>query len=100
MTAQEFTEDMLWEKYKPIKNLLKQQEGFEGCIFDAYGAELEFVMTQNPKKIWTIMEENGALVYQAGYHLVNRIGYLVCEHEWENDTLEIIIPDEFPEDGA
>lgn len=98
MVEQNLDEDILWEKYRPIKNHIKKQDSFDGCIFDAAGAQLQFVIAQEPKKIWTLMEENGALVYQAGYHLANRIGYLVCENEWESDMLEIIIPDVFPSD--
>lgn len=94
----ELNEDMLWEKYRPIKNHITAQDSFDGCIFDAAGEQLKFVINQNPKKIWTLMEEDGALVYQAGYHLINRIGYLVCEVEWETDNLEIIIPDVFTDE--
>ncbi len=38
------------------------------------------------RSIWTVVEGGkGSLYVIAGIHVVNRIGFLVCEHEWGGD---------------
>jgi hypothetical protein len=49
-----------------------------GCLFETYGEELDFVRAQDPLTIWTLLDgDDGDLYLASGYHIVNRIGYLV-----------------------
>jgi hypothetical protein len=49
-----------------------------GCLFETYGEELAFVRNQNPRTIWTLLDgDDGDQLVVSGYHLVNRIGYLI-----------------------
>jgi hypothetical protein len=49
-----------------------------GCLFETYGEELAFVRRQDPRTIWTLLDgEGGDQFVASGYHLVNRIGYLI-----------------------
>lgn len=42
--------------------------------------------TVGPRTIWTVVEgDRGGLYVVAGIHVVNRIGFLVCEHAWGGD---------------
>jgi hypothetical protein len=44
-----------------------------GCLFETYGAELDFVKKQDPLTIWTLVDGDDDDMYvQSGYHLVNR----------------------------
>ena len=48
-----------------------------GCLFETYGEELDFVRRQDPQSIWTLVDGEDHPVVLGGFHLVNRIGYLV-----------------------
>ena len=89
-------------KYNAIVNHIDANAGFGGfnnnsdggCLFETFGNELEFVRKQNSenhKKVWTILEADGETYISAGYHFVNRIGYLITEQEWENEFEEYLL---------
>ena len=61
---------------------------FGGCMYETYGEEVDYVRQQPNKRIWTIIDEEDELYIIAGYHFVNRLGYLVTDEEWsdENET--------------
>lgn len=63
--------------YTPIKNHLDADAPADGYMFETYGAELSFVRAQPPATVWTLLDADGTLYVQAGYHHVNRIGYFV-----------------------
>jgi hypothetical protein len=49
-----------------------------GCLFETYGEELAFVRQQDPRTVWTLIDgDDGEPYLLSGFHLVNRIGYLV-----------------------
>src|SRR5262249_40424128 len=49
-----------------------------GCLFETCGEELAFVRRQHPSTVWTLVDgDDGDQHLVSGYHLVNRIGYLV-----------------------
>ena len=75
-----------WDaKYKPIENKLS------GCYkFETYGEELDFVRSQDPKCIWTLVDgDDGNLYISNGYHLVNRINYFVTAVPFEGDYMDV-----------
>lgn len=84
-------DDQFFEHYKPIQNHLVADAPEGGCMFETYGPELEFVKSQEPNKIWTVIEVDGLFYYSAGYHHVNRMGYLITEVPWETGEEEIEI---------
>lgn len=76
-----------WEEnYKPIDNPINRSSGWDGKVFETYGKELEYILNQDPKKVWTWWDTDGGTEIVAGYHLVNRIGYFVTENSWNNLT--------------
>ncbi len=78
------------EKFKPVINHLDPNAGFNGWMYETYGQELYHVQSiasalDTMKKVWTIIEgDEGSIVYSAGYHLVNRLGYIITENYWED----------------
>ncbi len=86
------SEDEFYEQYHPIKNHLDENASFDGCMFETYDEELEYVKSMvETGKVWTILDGEGDnLLYSSGYHFVNRIGYLITEESVEVG-LEIIV---------
>lgn len=91
------TEDEFYEKFHPVKNHLVEDAPFDGCMFETYGQDLNYIQELRTKKninhIWTILENEGKYYISSGYHFVNRIGYLVTEEEW-NDDIEVNLDEE------
>ena len=91
--------DDFLEKYKPIINTHDKYAGFDGSMFETYGTELEFVNSINetePKRVWTLIDCDGWYGICAGYHWINRIGYVITEENWESETEEYVICNEGP----
>jgi hypothetical protein len=89
------TEDDFFENYKPVKNHLDDNAGWDGCMFETYGDELMHVrkeLISDQTKIWTLVTTcNGDFAIIAGYHFVNRFGYFITEKSWTSieDQVEI-----------
>jgi len=66
-------------KYRPIRNPFDSNASFDGCMFETYGADLQFVCAQHPRRIWTLVQCDGELRICEGFHFVNRIGYFITE---------------------
>ncbi len=66
-----------------------------GCLFETYGEELAFVRSQDPRTIWTLVdhpEDDNKELVLSGYHLVNRIGYLISTVPFPEDVhIEVCI---------
>jgi hypothetical protein len=80
--------DYFCKTYTPIKNILVKHPSMDGYAFEISGEELEFVKKQNPKTIWTVLDCDGKIILQAGYHFVNRLNYLITEKKWTDEELE------------
>ena len=73
------------EKYNPIKNHITNDHTYlsEDDIefaFETYGEELDFVLEQDDKNIWTISNQ---VYINIGYLLINRLAYIVCKNKWQ-----------------
>lgn len=77
-TCTVLTEEEFDEKFPLLVNHLDANASLDGVMFEIFDEELAFVLQQNPNCIWTYMDDdNGRLCFSSGYHLVNRIGYLI-----------------------
>jgi len=57
-------------------------------IFETYGDDIAFVGTQNNRHVWTLVDDdNGVPTIVAGYHFVNRIGYIITIKTWNDKNL-------------
>ena len=82
-------EEKFYERFNMIKNHIDDNASFDGCFFETYGKELEYVQKiaqETPKKVWTIIECDGRMYYNSGFHFVNRLGYFITEEEVEPDV--------------
>jgi hypothetical protein len=78
MTPEDFD-----EKFRPLKNPHDRDAGWDGCLFGTAGVEHNFVRNQPGKTVWTLTSHNTLV---AGYHLFDRVGYIVTEVPWEEDS--------------
>lgn len=98
----EITENEFEELYKPefnqvlLKTKLEDTEpedmcSFSGCMYETFGPELEYVLSKvKDKRVVTILEgetDEGEMVlfYTSGYHLINRIGFLILDKPYTED---------------
>jgi len=78
--------DEWWETYKPIKNEHSIDSDYSGITaFETYGDELQYVLQQDDKHIWTEMDGDQGVSIVNGYHLVNRIQYYITVKPWTED---------------
>jgi len=84
-----------WEReYRPLTNHISDNASFNDTMFETFGEELEFVLSQSPNKVWTYISGDDGSYIVAGYHHVNRLGYFITEKEWESEALFIVIQEE------
>lgn len=53
-------------------------------LFETYGLDLEEVINTNYNHIWTLVDCDGKLRIVAGYHLVNRMNYIITKKPWKS----------------
>lgn len=75
--------DEWFEEYQPIINEIAGDEQYQ---FETYGDELQYVLQQDDKHIWTEMDGDQGISIVSGYHLVNRIQYYITKKPWTEDT--------------
>lgn len=84
-----YTYDEWVKKYKPIKNKIEETNTFGGCAFDYSDDEQwEFVKSQNPKNVWTLVTEGDESMIIPGFHWINRDFYFVTKKEVEIKDLK------------
>lgn len=83
----EISEDKFYEEYKPQINHLDDNASFDGCMYETYGEELDYVfqLSKKENRVWTIIEGDEGICYSAGFHYVNRLGFLVTEKPWDSE---------------
>ena len=86
------TEEEFDEQFETVENHLEENASFSGCMFETYGEELDYVfeLSKKEKRVWTIIEGEGEneMYYVTGFHLVNRIGFLVTKEPY-TEELEV-----------
>lgn len=76
------SEDEFEKLYPLIENHLNPNASWSvgngrGCLFETFGDELEFVKSQDPSKVWTLVDCDEGSCIISGFHFVNRVGYLI-----------------------
>jgi hypothetical protein len=73
----------IWESlYMPLENHISGDQGWNGTLFETYGDDIAFVLSQPENLVWTWVDTDEGTAILSGYHLVNRIGYFVTEYPW------------------
>ncbi len=98
--AKTMTEDEWEATYKPIKNHIDDNASWNNTMFETYGEEVEFVNAQPYNKVWTWVDGDEGTYVINGCHLVNRIGYFVCEVPWLDGQFIDIAIDSYEGDAA
>ena len=90
--------DEFEETYKPVQNHIDKNASWNGCMFETYGDERDFVVKHglaNHHTVWTIVtivpdeeynkdgEPNPSTAIISGYYVVNRVGYLITEKPFD-----------------
>ena len=78
--------DVFLDRYQPIEKYDNEY------LFETYGKDLDKVRNTENKFVWTIIDGfNGKLYLIAGYHIINRIGYLLTKKPFkEGKTREYL----------
>ena len=88
-----------FERAKQPSNIADEDlSGFNGCMYETCGEELDYVfnLSKTTKRVWTIIEgDDDTMFYVAGFHYVNRMGFLVCEVEYEDGQEDIQLDTDF-----
>jgi len=99
------TEEQFDQQFHMKKNHFYQNPedcSFGGAMYETYGEEHDYILSiagdeEKKRHLWTIVEGDGNddnIVYESGYHFVNRIGYFLTEEPWEackETFVEIVI---------
>jgi hypothetical protein len=99
----EMTEDEFDAQYPLITNHINPNASWAfgdgpGCLFETYDEELAFVRSQDARTIWTLVDgDDGSQYVISGYHVVNRIGYLISTIPFPDDA-DIEVPILFDSD--
>ena len=87
MEMTELTFDEWDDLYKPVAGI-----GGDIVYLETYGADLELVEETDPHYIWTWVDNGEYSGYANGIHLVNRMGYVLCNVPWnEGDSIYVDI---------
>lgn len=58
-------------------------------LYETYGDDLQHichVADYNHSRLWTLLDCDGKLYLSPGFHIVNRINYVVCKNPWVEGT--------------
>lgn len=75
------------DKFQPLQNPHNKDAGWNGCLFETYGVEYNFVKNQSERRIWTLLSDNKLV---SGHQVADRVGYIVTLVPWDEDT-EVVI---------
>ncbi|HWY34506.1 MAG TPA: hypothetical protein VNX68_07660 [Nitrosopumilaceae archaeon] len=66
---------------------------FGGTMYETYGEEESYIRQMakdSPRRVWTIIEADGGEPHiVAGFHYVNRMGFMITEKEWTTGDDEV-----------
>jgi hypothetical protein len=94
------SDEQFGERFAPVKNHLNPHAPFDGCMFETFGEEWEFIRTQDPALIWTVIDCDGTMTIESGCHFVNRLGYLVASKRRTDKDTYSVSDDEAPESDS
>ena len=95
-TATELSEEEFDALFPLLPNRLNPHAAWTdssgtGHLFETHGDELAFVGRQDPRTAWTLVDsEDGSLQLLSGFHVVNRIGYLVSSVPLPSDRCHTV----------
>jgi hypothetical protein len=82
-----FTIDDWIEKYNPIKNHINEDRPYDGLSFETYDEEIDFVSSQNPCNIWTLVYAKDEYYIVPGFRWMDRECYFISEKPFTDENL-------------
>jgi hypothetical protein len=80
------------DDFEPYTNTMSDDRGYNNTMYETFSPEIDHVKAQNPEYIWTLIDgENNNSWIIPGFHIVDRIGYFICQIAWTNE--DIIVND-------
>ena len=84
MSLIKLTDDEFETQFKPVENVAQGQGVYQ---FDAYDEKdsgfLQFMAINHPAHVWTRIDgEDGCIYNINGWHIVDRIDYVITEVPW------------------
>ena len=73
----EVTECEFESRFPLLTNHLNSNASWNGCMFETFGEEMAFVLRQDPRTVWTLVDDDDGDVLLSGCNSVNRIGYFI-----------------------
>jgi len=82
----QITEDEFESKFTMTKNHLEPNASLDGCMYETYGEEVEYIASlANSKRVWTFIEAEDNVYFVTGMHFVNRLGYFVTTEPYTEE---------------
>lgn len=79
-----------FDKKYSYNTTLKSENFDNDGRFETFGKDLITVMNSESRKIWTMVDSDDGMYLIAGYHLVNRIYYVLTNEDWTRDDEEYL----------
>ena len=83
------------EIFEPTKNTKTDE-----LLFETYGTDLDYVLevaATTPRRVWTLIDSDNGLVIVSGYHIVNRVNYIITKKDWIDDNNIVLYCNELVE---
>jgi hypothetical protein len=94
------TEEEFDRQYTIRPNHLTKEDRSFGGMYETYGEELQYILSManssnknDQNRVWTIVDDGDNMSITTGYHLVNRLGYLITEQPAPEDTIIDVVID-------
>lgn len=87
------TEEEFYNSFIPVKNHIIDDASWSGCLFETYGTEIDYcyALAKSKNVVWTVLETSEDYIFNivSGFHLVNRLGFLITEIAYTED-IEVV----------
>jgi len=81
------------DKYTSDTSLISSEFDEGSGMFETYGKDLKTVLdvaNETPNRVWTAMDGDSGFFLVNGYHLVNRVYYIITNEEGGEDEWYMI----------
>lgn len=83
-------ENQFDSKFCMVKNHIDDNASLNGCMFETYSEEFEYILSiESSKRVWTYLEDDKGLFFVTGMKqsewLMNPIGYFVTDKPYKNE---------------
>jgi hypothetical protein len=82
--------DIWFDKFKPILIESLETNDVSLRMYETYGEDLKSVQQADVKKVWTLLDCDGKLYLSPGFHIVNRLNYIICKNSWNEKTRDYL----------